>query len=121
MTAFFERITDCPRIYDPARGADAFDSVAKAFQGSPDLADAAKLVGKSAKVRDLLTASFSASPYLTALALRHPGSLAECLLRDPDVYLTEARAELAASVGQADPTSEVHGAAAAASSAGWRS
>ena len=28
-------------------------------------------------------------------------------LRDPDVYLTEARAELAASVGQADPTSEV--------------
>ena len=61
----------------------------------------------SAKVRDLLTASFSASPYLTALALRHPVSLADCLLRDPDVYLAEARAELAASVGQADTTSEV--------------
>ena len=107
MTAFFERIIECPRVYDAARGTDAFDSLAKAFQGSPEVAAAAKLLGESSKVGDLLAASFSASPYLTALALRHPASLADCLMRDPDVYLTEARAELAASVGQAAATSEV--------------
>ena len=107
MTAFFERIIECPRVYDAARGTDAFDSLAKAFQGSPEVAAAAKLLGESSKVGDLLAASFSASPYLTALALRHPASLADCLMRDPDVYLTEARAELAASVSQAAATSEV--------------
>jgi glutamate-ammonia-ligase adenylyltransferase len=106
VTAFFERISECPRVYDPARGADAFDGAAKAFQGSPDFAGAAKLVAASPKVRDLLTACFSASPYLTALASRHPSDLADCLLRDPDAYLTEARAELATSIGQAVTTSE---------------
>ncbi len=107
MTAFFERITDCPRVYDAARGADALESLTKAFRGAAELAAAAKLLDESAKVRDLLNAIFSASPYLTALALRDPAGLADCLLRDPDTHLTEARATLAAAVGQAPALSEV--------------
>jgi len=107
VTAFFERITESPRVYDAARGADALESLAKAFQGASELAPAAKLLSKSAKVRELLKAAFSASPYLTALALRHPASLAGCLLSDPDAYLAEARAGLAAAAAQASATSEV--------------
>ena len=107
MTAFFERITECPRLYDGARGKDALASLAKALQGAPELASAAKLFGESNKVRELLEATFSASPYLTALALRHPADLAGCLLGDPDFYLGEARAGLAAAVAQASAMSEV--------------
>jgi [glutamine synthetase] adenylyltransferase / [glutamine synthetase]-adenylyl-L-tyrosine phosphorylase len=107
VTAFFERITECSRVYDAARGADALQSVTKAFQGAPDLAPAAKLLGESSKVRELIEAAFSASPYLTALALREPAALAACLLRDPDVYLAEARAEFATAAGDATLTSEV--------------
>ena len=107
MTAFFERITECPRLYDGARGKDALASLTKALQGAPELAPAAKLFGESKKVRELLEAIFSASPYLTALALRHPADLAGCLLGDPDFYLGEARAGLAAAVAQASAMSEV--------------
>ena len=107
MTAFFERITECPRRYDAARGADALESLSKAFRGAPELAPAAKLLSESSKVRELLETTFSASPYLTALALRRPASLAGCLLRDPDADLAEARAGLAAAVAQASATSEV--------------
>ena len=107
MTAFFERIAQCPRVYDAARGADALDSVAKAFQGDPELAPAAELLSELSKVRELLEAVFSGSPYLTALALRHPADLADCLLGDPDSYLAEARAGLAAAIDDATATSEV--------------
>ena len=107
MTAFFARITECPRLYDGARGKDALASLTKALQGAPELAPAAKLLGESKTVRELLEAIFSASPYLTALALRHPADLAGCLLGDPDVYLGEARAGLAAAVAQASAMSEV--------------
>ncbi len=106
MTAFFERITDCPRVFDAARGADVLESLTKAFRAADELAPAAELIGKSPKVRDLLNATFSASPYLTSLALRDPARLADCLLRDPDSHLTEARAALAAAVGQAPTISE---------------
>jgi len=107
VTAFFERITDYPRVYDAARGADVLESLTKAFRGAEELAPAAKLIGESSKVRDLLSAAFSASPYLTSLALRDPAGLADCLLRDPDTHLTEARAALSAAVGQAPTISEV--------------
>jgi glutamate-ammonia-ligase adenylyltransferase len=107
VTALFERITECPPLYDRARGADALDSLAKALQGTPELATAAKLLDGSPKVRELLQATFSASPYLTALALRHPANLADCLLADPDSYLAEARAGLAAAVAKASTTAEV--------------
>jgi glutamate-ammonia-ligase adenylyltransferase len=107
VTAFFERITECPRLYDGARGKDALDSVAKALQGAPELAPAAKLLRESSRVRELLEAIFSASPYLTALALRHPADLAGCLLGDPDFYLGEARAGLAAAVAKASAISKV--------------
>jgi glutamate-ammonia-ligase adenylyltransferase len=107
VTALFERITECPPPYDRARGADALDSLIKAFQGAPELAPAVKLLSESPRVRELLEATFSASPYLTALALRHPGSLAECLLGDPDSQLAEARAGLAAAVAQASTIAEV--------------
>jgi glutamate-ammonia-ligase adenylyltransferase len=107
VTALFERITECPTLYDRARGADALDSLAKALQGAPELAPAAKLLSESRRVRELLEATFSASPYLTALALRHPASLAECLLSDPDSYLAEARAGLATAVAQTSTAAEV--------------
>jgi [glutamine synthetase] adenylyltransferase / [glutamine synthetase]-adenylyl-L-tyrosine phosphorylase len=107
VTAFFERITECPRVYDATRGPDALESLTKAFSGTSELAPAAQLLDESAATRDLLQASFSASPYLTTLALRDPASLAECLLCDPDAYLAEARATLAASISQPAATSEV--------------
>ena len=107
MTAFFERITESPRVYDAARGADVLESLTKAFGDASDLAPAAKLLAEAPKVRELLAASFSGSPYLASLALRDPAILAECLLRDPDAHLAEARAALAAAVAKAPTTQEV--------------
>jgi [glutamine synthetase] adenylyltransferase / [glutamine synthetase]-adenylyl-L-tyrosine phosphorylase len=107
VTALFERITECPRVYDATRGADALDSLSKSFGDVAELAPAAKLLAEQPKVRELFKAIFSASPYLTALALRHPADLADCLLGDPDSYLAEARAGLAAAIAQASATSEV--------------
>jgi glutamate-ammonia-ligase adenylyltransferase len=107
VTAFFERITEMPRVYDAARGADVLASLTKAFGGASDLAPAAKLLAVAPKVMELLTASFSGSPYLTSLALRDPAILAECLLRDPDAHLAEARAALAAAIAKAPTAQEV--------------
>ena len=106
MTAFFERITEAPRVYDAARGDDALQSLTEALAGTPDLAPAAKLLGAAPKLRALLAATFSCSPYLTSLALRDPATLAECVLRDPDAHLAEARAELAAAVAEAPSAKE---------------
>ncbi len=107
MTAFFERITCSPLVYDAARGADALDSLTNAFRGASDLAQAAALLAEAPKVRQLLAATFSGSPYLTALALRDPSTLAECILRDPDEHLAEARRGLAEAVAEADNAKEV--------------
>ena len=106
MTAFFERITEAPRVYDAARGDDALQSLTEALAGTPNLAPAAKLLGATPKLRALLAATFSCSPYLTFLALRDPATLAECVLRDPDAHLAEARAELAAAVAEAPSAKE---------------
>jgi glutamate-ammonia-ligase adenylyltransferase len=106
VTAFFERITEAPRVYDAARGDDALQSLTEALAGTPNLAPAAKLLGATPKLRALLAATFSCSPYLTFLALRDPATLAECVLRDPDAHLAEARAELAAAVAEAPSAKE---------------
>ena len=107
MTALFERITETPLVFDEGRGDDALESLSKALADIPDLAPAAKLVRESPKLRALLQATFSCSPYLTSLALRDPATLAECVLRDPDAQLGEARAELAAAIAEAPSTKEV--------------
>ena len=101
MTAFFERIAETPQVFDAARGADVLAGVEEAFRVSPELAPAARLVSDEPRVRQLLGASFSGSPYLAALALRNPAFLADCLLRDPDSHLAEARASLAKEVEDA--------------------
>ena len=71
------------------------------------MAPAAKLLAEAAKARALLQAAFSASPYLASLALRNPADLAQCLLRDPETHLAEARSELAAAVAKAPASQEV--------------
>ena len=71
------------------------------------MAPAAKLLAEAAKARALLQAAFSASPYLASLALRNPADLAQCLLRDPETHLAEARSELAAAVAKAPVSQEV--------------
>lgn len=109
MTAFFERITSSPLVYDAARGADALTSLTRALRDAPHLAPAAELLTEAPKVRELLAATFSGSPYLASLALRDPSSLADCLLRDPDAHLAEARRALAAAVAEAATAKEVVG------------
>jgi glutamate-ammonia-ligase adenylyltransferase len=107
VTALFERITERPRVYDAARGGDALASLTKAFGQAADLAQAAKLLVEAPKVRELLAAILSCSPYLTSLALRDPATLADCLLRDPDAHVTQSRAALAAAVAEAPTAQEV--------------
>jgi len=109
VTAFFERITASPLIHDAARGADALTSLTTALRDAPDLAEAAALLAEAPRVRELLTATFSGSPYLASLALRDPSSLAACLLRDPDEHLAKARSALAADVAGAASAKEVMG------------
>ena len=107
MTAFFERITERPRIYDEARGADLLDTLAKAFAASEALAPAALLLKERPEIRDLLAASLSGAPYLAALATRDPALLAECLLRDPDAHIEEARGGLVSAAEAATTPKEV--------------
>ncbi len=106
MTAFAERITELPQIYDAARGADVLASALKALREVPALAASAELLA-APKSAALLEAVFSASPYLAALAGRSPHLLLECLTRDPDTHLAEARAALAEDVAQASGQKEV--------------
>ena len=107
MTAFVERITEAPCVYDASRGADVLESLTKAFRGASELAPAAERLADVPQARDLLQATFSASPYLASLALRNPADLAECLVRTPESYLEEARSALAAAVAQAETSQEV--------------
>jgi glutamate-ammonia-ligase adenylyltransferase len=107
VTAFFERITEAPRVFDAGRGEDALASLTKALGESSGLAPAAKIIGETPKLRSLLAATFSCSPYLTSLALRDPATLAECLLRDPDAHLKDARTDLAAAAAEAPSAKEV--------------
>ncbi|ODR99690.1 glutamine-synthetase adenylyltransferase [Methyloceanibacter superfactus] len=106
MTAFAERITELPQIYDAARGADVLASALKALREVPALAASAELLA-APKSAALLEAVFSASPYLAALAGRSPHLLLECLTRDPDTHLADARAALAEDVAQAAGQKEV--------------
>jgi glutamate-ammonia-ligase adenylyltransferase len=107
VTAFVERITARPLVYDEARGADILASLTKAFDAADELAPAASVLKERPAVRDLLAAALSGAPYLAALALRDPALLADCLLRDPDSHLDEARAELAAASADAANTKAV--------------
>jgi glutamate-ammonia-ligase adenylyltransferase len=94
-------------VYDAARGADVLDSLNRAFRDDCQSAPAAGLIAEAPKARDLLEATFSASPYLASLALRNPADLAACLMRDPETHVTEARSELAAAIAQAQTAQEV--------------
>ena len=107
MTAFFERITETPLSFDQARGKNALDTLTKSLAAIPELAAAAKLLTDVAEVRQLLGATFSGSPYLASLALRDPANLAECVLRDPDQHLNEARKALATAIGEAGSAKDV--------------
>lgn len=107
MTAFFERITQAPRVHDQARGADSLQSLGAALAAAPELARAAALLAEAPQVEALLLGVFAGSPYLASLALRDPALLAECLIRDPDRHLEDARRALAASVAEASATPDV--------------
>ena len=100
MTAFADRITDHPQVYDADRGADVLQSVLDALGKTAGL-EAAAGIAASPKPRTLLEAVFSAAPYLAALAQRSPELLADCLVRDCDTHLTEAGAALAVDVANA--------------------
>jgi [glutamine synthetase] adenylyltransferase / [glutamine synthetase]-adenylyl-L-tyrosine phosphorylase len=107
VTAFVERITETPCVYDAARGTEILESLTKAFRGASEFTPAAQCLAESRRARDLLLASFSASPYLASLALRNPADLAECLVQDPEAYLAEARTALSAGVAQAESFQQV--------------
>jgi glutamate-ammonia-ligase adenylyltransferase len=97
VTAFVERITESPPLCDEARGADILKSLTESYLASDDFAAAAEALS-APRVRALIAAALSAAPYLGALAGRDPTLLADILLRDPDVHLDQATAELAAGI-----------------------
>jgi [glutamine synthetase] adenylyltransferase / [glutamine synthetase]-adenylyl-L-tyrosine phosphorylase len=107
VTAFFERITEPPLVYDAARGADIVGSLEGALRAAPDLASAAEVLAENPKARGLLEASFGGAPYLAQLAQRDPKILADILLRDPDTHLAETREELTAAIAAASTPKEV--------------
>jgi [glutamine synthetase] adenylyltransferase / [glutamine synthetase]-adenylyl-L-tyrosine phosphorylase len=106
VTAFFERITQAPRVHDATRGADSLQSLTQSLAENPELVPAVALT-ETPKVRELLLGVFAGSPYLTSLALRDPALVTECLLRDPDRHLDDACRLLAAEVSQASAIGEV--------------
>jgi [glutamine synthetase] adenylyltransferase / [glutamine synthetase]-adenylyl-L-tyrosine phosphorylase len=106
VSAFFERIAETPQVFDAARGTDVLDGLKQAFAGTKNLAEARRVLAEAPKVRELLGASFSASPYLAALALRNPALLADCLSRDPDAHLAEAQDSLAKEIARAPSAKE---------------
>ncbi len=106
MTALAERIREVPETYDAARGADVFRSLQKALSEDASLAAGAEAL-QAPKTEALLTAAFSDSPYLAALCGRAPDLLVECLLRDPDTHLAEARAALESEVLKAGAVKDV--------------
>ncbi len=65
------------------------------------------LIAGNPDVRELLLGTFSCSPYLSALSLRDPRSLADCLTLNPETHLKDAQAALAASIDEAPSSKEV--------------
>ncbi|MHA1517637.1 MAG: bifunctional [glutamine synthetase] adenylyltransferase/[glutamine synthetase]-adenylyl-L-tyrosine phosphorylase [Alphaproteobacteria bacterium] len=106
MTAFADRITESPEVYDAARGADVLQGVLTQLRETPGL-EAAADIAAAPKPRALLEALFADSPYLAALSTRAPDLLADCLARDCDTHLTEAGATLAVDVANAPGAKEV--------------
>ena len=106
MTAFADRITECPEICDAARGTDVLDGVLTSLRETPGL-EAAADIAASPKLKALLEAVFSAAPYLAALSTRAPELLADCLTRDCDTHLSEAGAALSVDVASAPGAKEV--------------
>ena len=102
MTAFLERIAASPLPYDAARGADVLDSVAKS-----DVPELAGLIAGNPDVREFLLGTFSCSPYLSALALRDPRALADCLTLNPEAHLKDAQSALEAAIEEAPSSKEV--------------
>jgi glutamate-ammonia-ligase adenylyltransferase len=105
VTAFFERLTESPLIYDAARGADVASSLRQRLRSAPDLARAAK-VAEIPQIQSFLEVAFGGAPYLAQLALRDSQVVADVLLRDPDAHLTEARAHLRVEIDQAATAKE---------------
>jgi glutamate-ammonia-ligase adenylyltransferase len=101
VTQFYERIAECPLIFDENRASDVLDTLGKSSE------PIAELTARSPKVRALLEGAFSSSSYLASLALREPELLADCLLREPEQHMALAREELAAAVGGSGSTKEV--------------
>lgn len=105
MTALADRIQESPEIFDAARGGDVLAAVQKGLAGDERWVEASAMLD-SPKVASFLTAVFSGSPYLAALASRSPDLLAECLMTDPDVHLAEAGARLEADMAEGPAMSE---------------
>jgi len=106
VTAFADRITEHPEVYDAARGADVLHGVLTSLRETPGL-EAAAEIAASPKPKALLEAVFSTAPYLAALSTRAPDLLADCLTRDCDAHLAEAGAALAVDVANAPGAKEV--------------
>ncbi|MGI8724513.1 MAG: bifunctional [glutamine synthetase] adenylyltransferase/[glutamine synthetase]-adenylyl-L-tyrosine phosphorylase [Methyloceanibacter sp.] len=106
MTAFYKRIVDAPQVYDAARAADVLETLAKALASLPQAGHAAEPITQSAQVRGLLAGAFSGSSYLASLAMRDPALLAECLERDPDEHLSQARADLRDVLAKGGPSKD---------------
>ena len=107
MTPFFERIVECPLVFDEARANDVLHTLADGARGEGgDIAAAAGLIAEAPMVRALLAGAFSGSPYLASLALRDRGVLADCLLRDPDAHVEAASASLVAAIAECQTSNE---------------
>ncbi|MEM7193145.1 MAG: bifunctional [glutamine synthetase] adenylyltransferase/[glutamine synthetase]-adenylyl-L-tyrosine phosphorylase, partial [Pseudomonadota bacterium] len=100
MTAFAERISDIPEVFDAVRGRDVLATARKALIESgtdPETVDKCL----SGKTGALLTAVFSASSYLASLSTRHPDLLIASLNPDPEAALVDACAQLDAAMADA--------------------
>jgi glutamate-ammonia-ligase adenylyltransferase len=106
VTAFADRITEYPEVYDAPRGADVLQGVLTRLRETPGL-EAAADIAAAPKPRALLEAVFADAPYLAALSTRAPDILADCLTRNCDTHLTEAGATLAIDVANAPSAKEV--------------
>ena len=94
------QLAEAPLIHDTARAARELAALAAVAAGEPALAPLQSLL-QQPKVALLLGGTFSASPYLTRLIVRHPEHLLRSLATSPEAHATALAAELAKSVAGA--------------------
>ncbi|HET6223859.1 MAG TPA: glutamine-synthetase adenylyltransferase, partial [Dongiaceae bacterium] len=101
----YKRISAAPVVHDGERASRALADLEHRCAAEQDLAELGRLIATPV-VRELLTGTFGASPYLTTLIERNPASLQRALAVSPEQRFAGLVSELTSAGNAAQSTAD---------------